>query len=68
MARIVHIEIGLTESVNVEPYVYIKPSVNLRAELQEGDNYDEVFEGLRKELKERMGLMVDQIKADYEMA
>ena len=66
--KIRQIEIGLTESVNVEPYVYIKPTVALRAELEPKDSYDDVFEELRKELKARMHILVEQIKADYDVS
>ncbi len=65
MAKIITITIGLTERVNVAPYEYIKPSVQLTAEVEPGESYDEVFDGLKVELKTRMDQMVEHVKADY---
>ncbi len=65
MAKIITITIGLTESVNVAPYEYIKPSVQLTAEVEQGETYDEVFDGLKVELKNRMDQMVEHVRADY---
>ena len=68
MAKIITITIGLTESVNVAPYEYIKPSVQLTAEVEPDETYDEVFDGLKEELKTRMTQMVNMIKSDYDLA
>ena len=65
MAKITTITIGLTESVNVAPYEYIKPSVQLTAAVEPGESYDDVYDELKKELKVRMTDMVDHIRADY---
>ena len=66
MAKIIKITVGLTESVNTAPYTYVKPEISLQAEVGEGESYDEVFEALNLELKERMELMVKRIEAgDY---
>ncbi len=65
MARITQITVGLTDSVNTEPYVYIKPTISLTAEVGANDSYDDVFEQLHKELKERMEAMVENIKEEH---
>lgn len=64
MSNIIQITVGLTESVNTAPYTYIKPEISLTAEVTEGESYDDVFNALNLELKERMAVMVAQIEAD----
>jgi len=66
MAKIVTITVGLTESVNTAPYTYIKPEISLTAEVGTNESYDDVFEALNQELKERMDKMIAQIEQDYE--
>ncbi len=66
MAKIIQITVGLTESVNTAPYTYIKPEISLTAEVGATESYDEVFEALNAELKERMDRMIAQIEHDNE--
>lgn len=64
MAKIIQITVGLTESVNTAPYTFVKPEISLTAEVGEGESYDDVFNALNIELKERMELMIAQIEQD----
>ncbi len=66
MAKIIQITVGLTESVNTAPYTYVKPEISLTAEVSPNESYDEVFEALNAELKERMDKMIAQIEHDSE--
>ncbi len=66
MAKIITITVGLTESVNTAPYTYVKPEISLTAEVSPNESYDDVFEALNSELKERMETMIAQIEQDSE--
>ena len=64
MATIKEITLGITESVQVGDYSYIKPSMSITATINPGESYDDAFQDVSDELTERMAKLVEKIRKE----
>jgi len=66
MAKITQVTVGLTDSVKVADYKYVKPHISMTAVLDDGDTLEDVLEELRVEVNLRMQEAKEEIGINYE--
>jgi len=68
MATVKEITMGITSSVKVDKFQYVKPQVAITVMVDPTEDYDEALAILRTEVKERMAELITDIKDEYDMA
>jgi len=65
MAKIMRVEYGQEDSIQVGDYKFIKPRIVLTADVKEDESYKDVLDAVVYEVKDRLGKRAAEIRKQY---
>lgn len=58
--KVVEVEVGMTDSIKLDNYQYVKPELRVKVVLDEDDDYDEVVDKVHSYIRKKLKIFKDE--------